>query len=119
MKDFFSKCDQIRSKLRIWSHILKKFLMENLIFLCSVGHFQRDGYVLPYGSSFLTFRFTFKYILARHSSHHNVIFFIPFLFFKTWRQKAMSILKKSSVKWKCEKQIVYNYLVTGNLEKMY
>ena len=30
----------------------------------------------------------------------------------------MSILKKSSVKWKCEKQIVY-YLVTGNLEKMY
>ena len=31
----------------------------------------------------------------------------------------MSILKKSSVKWKCEKQMVYNYLVTGNLEKMY
>ena len=31
-KDFFSKCDQIRSFLRIWSHLLKKSLMVNLIF---------------------------------------------------------------------------------------
>ena len=36
MKDFSSKCDQIRRKLRIWSHLLKKSLMENLIF-CAVG----------------------------------------------------------------------------------
>ena len=34
-KDFFSKCDQIRSFLKIWSHLLKKSLMENFIF-CSV-----------------------------------------------------------------------------------
>ena len=32
IKDFFSKCDQIRSKLRIWSHLLMKSLMENFIF---------------------------------------------------------------------------------------
>ena len=32
IKDFFSKCDQIRRKLRIWSYLLKKFLMESLIF---------------------------------------------------------------------------------------
>ena len=32
MKDFFSKYDQIRSFLQIWSHILKKSLMENFIF---------------------------------------------------------------------------------------
>ena len=31
-KDFFSKCDQIRSFLQIWSHLLKKSLMENFIF---------------------------------------------------------------------------------------
>ena len=31
-KDFFSKRDQIRRKLRIWSHLLKKSLMENFIF---------------------------------------------------------------------------------------
>ena len=32
IKDFFSKCDQIRSFLRICSHLLKKSLMENFIF---------------------------------------------------------------------------------------
>ena len=31
IKDFFSKCDQIRRKLRIWSHLLKKSYMENFI----------------------------------------------------------------------------------------
>ena len=32
IKDFFSKCDQIRRKLRIWWHLLMKFLIENFIF---------------------------------------------------------------------------------------
>ena len=32
IKDFISKCDQIRRKLRTWSHLLKKSLMENFIF---------------------------------------------------------------------------------------
>ena len=36
IKDFLSKCDQICSFLLIWSHLLKKSLMENFIFLCSV-----------------------------------------------------------------------------------
>ena len=35
IKDFFSKCDQIRSFLRIWSSLMKKSLMENVIF-CAV-----------------------------------------------------------------------------------
>ena len=35
IKDFFSKCDQIRRKLRIWSHLLEKTLMKNFIF-CAV-----------------------------------------------------------------------------------
>ena len=34
--DFF-KCDQIRRKLRIWSHLLKKSVMENFIFCAVVG----------------------------------------------------------------------------------
>ena len=29
IKDFFSKCDQIRRKLRVYTHLLKKCLMEN------------------------------------------------------------------------------------------
>ena len=36
IKDFFNKCDQIRSFLRIWSHLMKKSLMENFIF-CAVN----------------------------------------------------------------------------------
>ena len=36
IKDFSSKCDQIRRKLRIWSNLLKKSLMENFIF-CAVS----------------------------------------------------------------------------------
>ena len=31
-KDFFSKCDQIAKKLQIWSHLLKKPIMESFIF---------------------------------------------------------------------------------------
>ena len=31
IKYFFSKCDQTRGILRIWSHLLKKSLMENFI----------------------------------------------------------------------------------------
>ena len=44
IKDFFSKCDQIRSFLLIWSHLLKRSLMENFIFLCSecVLSFKQD-----------------------------------------------------------------------------
>ena len=37
IEDFFSKFDQIRRKLQIWSHLLKKSLMENFIF-CAVTH---------------------------------------------------------------------------------
>ena len=40
VKNFFSKCDQIRKKLRIWSHLLKKSLMENFIF-CAVTSMKR------------------------------------------------------------------------------
>ena len=36
IKNFFSKCDQILSKLPIWSHLLTKSLMKNFIILCSV-----------------------------------------------------------------------------------
>ena len=36
IKYFSSKCDQICRKLRIWSHLLEKSLMENFIF-CAVS----------------------------------------------------------------------------------
>ena len=40
IKDFFSKCDEIRSFHRIWSYLLKKSLMENFIFCAPFTDFQ-------------------------------------------------------------------------------
>ena len=40
IKDSFSKCEQIRRKLRIWSHFLKKSLKENFIF-CTMHIFVK------------------------------------------------------------------------------
>ena len=53
IKDFFSKCNLIRSFLRILSYLLKKNLMENLIF-CAVTPF----YSPPPATTFLV---TFGY----------------------------------------------------------
>ena len=41
IKDFFSQCDQIRRKLGIWSHLLKKSLMENFIFCAVIFSIRR------------------------------------------------------------------------------
>ena len=41
INDFSSKCNQIRRNLWIWSHLMKKLLMENFWkFLCSVRPFS-------------------------------------------------------------------------------
>ena len=42
IQDFFSKCVQIRSFLRIWSHLLKKLVTENFIF-CAVKNHHHMG----------------------------------------------------------------------------
>ena len=49
IKDIFSKCDQIRSLLRTWSNLLKKFLIENFIFYAVLAK-QSVGF---YSSSFV------------------------------------------------------------------
>ena len=48
IKDFFSKCDQIRSFQQISSHLLKKSLMENFIF-CAVSYFLKNQYTQFFG----------------------------------------------------------------------
>ena len=49
IKDFSTKCDQIRSFLRVWSHSLGKSLMENFIF-CAVFvmHFFKLKLIFPF-----------------------------------------------------------------------
>ena len=49
IKDSFTKCDQIRNFLRVWSHSLEKSLMENFIF-CAVFvmHFFKLKLIFPF-----------------------------------------------------------------------
>ena len=42
IKDIFSKCDQTRSFLWIWSYLLKKSLMENFIFCLALASYAAD-----------------------------------------------------------------------------
>ena len=56
-KDFFSKCDQIRRKLRIWSHLLKKSLME--ICAVDVKYLARNNSYVRISSKDFTFLFRF------------------------------------------------------------
>ena len=46
IKDFFSKCDQIRWKLRIWSDLLKKSLMEIFIFCAALVYHRLQQHQL-------------------------------------------------------------------------
>ena len=62
VKVFFSKCDQIRRKLRIWSHLLKKSLMENFIFCAVIAYL---GYTVQKINSELIVGQCIRYKLKR------------------------------------------------------
>ena len=51
-KGFFRKCDQIQSFPRIWSHLLKKSLMEIFLF-CACNGFIKKKKISSF-SSFMT-----------------------------------------------------------------
>ena len=52
--DFFSKYNQIRRKLRIWSHLRKKFLRENFIF-CAVNKVDSHLTIIVNGDLIINF----------------------------------------------------------------
>ena len=93
IKDFFSKCDQIRRKLRIWSHLLKKsLLMENLIY-CKV-----EASKSRFNEADLILRKPYKKIRCSHSDlyHNNAKL--------TWDIRFPSILKTESFKTSSKKK---------------
>ena len=57
-KDFFSKCDQISRKLQIWSHLLKKSLMKNFIFVPYITKHLAQNYELKQADLFYANLFT-------------------------------------------------------------
>ena len=46
IKDFSSKCNQIRRNMGIWSYLLEKFLIENFIFCAVIGSTTDVSYCL-------------------------------------------------------------------------
>ena len=61
IKDFFSKCDQIRNFLRIWSHFLKKSLMKNLFFYV-VASVKNANFQKQFQSKSFTFQLHKKHV---------------------------------------------------------
>ena len=82
IKDFLSKCDQIRRKLQIWSHLLKKSLNGKLRF-CPVSFFCTifKNYVHFSGSA--------EILVAR-----RVPKYFP-LFQNFWQNSLLYIMEKS------------------------
>ena len=71
IKDFFSKCDQIRSFPRIWSHLLRKSLMENFLF-CALSKLKVGGLFEFLNHRFLTPFASFIFFLS------NLLHFLSF-----------------------------------------
>ena len=69
IKDFFSKCNQIRRFLQIWSHLLKKTLVENFIFVqCLFEMYHR---IIVKTFSVLTT----QQILGKHVNHVSPVMY--------------------------------------------
>ena len=56
IKDFFSKFDQIRSFLWIWSYLLKKSFIENFIF-CTVNWFYGFVFTEPVNHDLISYTY--------------------------------------------------------------
>ena len=70
IKDVFSKCDQIYNKLRIWSHLLNKPLIENFIF-CAV--FKQCNYVILALTKLLRFEICSSRLLNKQKYRKNFV----------------------------------------------
>ena len=67
IKDFFSKSDQTRSFLRVWSHLLKKSLMENFSFCAVVATRSCPWFQ----------KFKDKQTHDHHHQHIDILDFLP------------------------------------------
>ena len=76
IKSFFSKCDQICRKLRIWSYLLKKSLMENFIFCAVMVFFEWYIFAKIYVRDFVDFLMIFYFLACL------LIFMWPFDIFR-------------------------------------
>ena len=77
IKDFFSKCDQIHRKLRILSHLLRKFLMKNFSF-CAVRTLYK-------GRDIFHFRVFSTYLVKDYLQNEKIsLWYLPLNFPCMW-----------------------------------
>ena len=81
IKEFFSKCDQIRRKLWIWSHLLQKSLMENFIFCAVVcSHMKRLRLVNCLDFLYVCFVLLLELKWQDHNSQHHCFSLTSFIY---------------------------------------
>ena len=79
IKDFFSKCDQIRSFLWIWSHLLKSFLMENFLFCAVFVTVDERADLIPnvisyIGSTTLCVRWLYPQVNLGYEKYYKLLY---------------------------------------------
>ena len=116
IKDFFSKCDQICFFLRIWSHLLKKSLMEKFTFraelvglvwvimglVSSPGNIKSSepSLTIIFNKWFLKFLQTLKYNARSYLWWHQIQKQPPEVFFK---KGVLNYVTKLTVKHPCRR----------------
>ena len=94
IKYFFGKYDQIRSFLRIWSHLLKKYLIENFIF-CAVRDSPENVMQGPYQPSVCNpslFLFLPRRVPVKCSLSQGLL--ISLMCIESWKLNVISSTKK-------------------------
>ena len=77
LKNFLSKCDQIRSFLRIWIRLLKKSFMENFIF-CAVL------------LGFFNWIYSYSFYQLHWAQHHFSALLVTLLYVE-WKSEVYTI----------------------------
>ena len=99
IKGFFSKCDEIRNFLRIWSHLLKISLMENFIFCAVLWPVKEDTSCQVAGNNCFEFRgpqMFFKHCELSNKQKMYICFFRQIC-----RGFTLKLTKRAQVPLKC------------------
>ena len=93
IKIFFSKCDQIRRKLRIWSQLLKKTSVENFFLCGGPGAFlknsERHHKLLQMQKTALNLTLRMKYFKRRKDCGKKIL--RKSQFFLTFKEKVTGV----------------------------
>ena len=107
----FSRCDQIRRKLWIWSHLLNKSLMENFIF-CAVPStdlsFFKSRIHLPYVWGFV-FKFSYSYFIQEENKHEMDMWRAYIWTSRTSNAQFSYAFSKLTIKTKLKIKFVFNF----------